>query len=455
MRAAILSIGDELTLGQNIDTNSPWIAAQLAERSVLTIEQRTVADDRVAIAAAVADLSRRVELLIITGGLGPTEDDLTREALGDVLTPAEPLALDDEMLQHITAIFRKRGRPMPEMNRKQAQRPRTMQALRNFNGTAPGLIGRLGECQVVSLPGPPREMKPMFLDQALPSLQLPPVDEVIVSEAVHEFGMGESDAAQRLGAMMDRTRNPLVGITVSDAIVSARVRAAGIVECAQRELQQTLSEIEKRWHPYAFGTGSTTLAQSAGDLLRQHKRTLASAESCTGGWLGKLIVDVAGSSDYYRGGWITYSNAMKVAHLNVPGDLIDRHGAVSEPVARAMAEGALAVSGADEALAITGIAGPVRNDQPTEKPVGTVFIALASRRQSRSRILVRQFAFPGDRSAVRDRAAKAALQMLRFSLMQQPDDLPLLWESSNAPQHVSRETSAQALLTSSQRQVIT
>jgi nicotinamide-nucleotide amidase len=428
MRAALLSIGDELTLGQNIDTNSPWIAAQLAERSIITVEQRTVADDRAAIATAVAELSLRADLLIITGGLGPTEDDLTREALGDVLTPGQALILDDEVLRQITALFRTRGRDMPQMNCKQAMRPCTMKAIRNFNGTAPGLIGRLGVCQIVSLPGPPREMQPMFIEQALPHLALPPVKDVVLAGSVHQLGMGESDAAQRLGVMMHRSRNPLVGITVSDAIVSARVRATGVYDRATRELEETLAEIEQRWQPYSFGRDITTLAQSTGALLRRAGRTLATAESCTGGWLGKLVVDVPGSSDYHRGGWVPYSNAMKSSQLKVPASFIERCGAVSEPVARAMAESALAQSGADDALAITGIAGPPRDDLPSEKPLGTVFIALARKRGGSAYTLVRHFIFPGDRLTVRDRAAKAALQMLRFALLDQPDDVPLLWE---------------------------
>lgn len=428
MRAAILSIGDELTLGQNIDTNSPWIAAQLATRSILTIEQRTVADDRAAIAGAISELAGRVELLIITGGLGPTDDDLTREAMGDVIAPGEPLVMDDEMLQHITALFRKRGRPMPDMNRKQALRPRTIDPLRNFNGTAPGLIGTIAKCQVVALPGPPREMQPMFLDQALPQLNLPPPTQVIVSGAVHEFGMGESDAAQRLGSLMDRARNPLVGITVSDAVVSARVRAAGDAAEAPKELDQTLNKIESVWQPYAFSRNGDSLAAVTGELLRKSNRMLATAESCTGGWLGKLIVDVAGSSDYYSGGFVTYSNAMKASQLNVPLQLIEEHGAVSKEVAAAMAEGALAASGADDALAITGIAGPARDDQPSAKPIGTVFIALSRERGGRRDTFVRHFIFPGDRISVRDRACKAALQILRFSLLNQPDNVPLLWE---------------------------
>lgn len=427
MRAAILSIGDELTLGQNVDTNSAWIAARLAERSILSVEHRTVADDRAVIGGAIEDLTQRIEALIITGGLGPTDDDLTREALGDVLTPGRQPVTDADMLAHIERRFAQRGKPMPPMNRKQATRPETMRSLPNPNGTAPGLFGKHGGCWIASLPGPPREMQPMFLDHVLPSLPIEQGD-VIASATVHEIGLGESDAAQRLGSLMDRNRQPLVGITVSDAIVSARIRSVGEKSHVLAALEETSHIVEQAWVPYVFGRDQTSLAQAVGELLRASKRTLATAESCTGGLLGKMIVDVAGSSDYYKGGWVTYSNQMKHEQLGVPLELLERHGAVSEPVAAAMAAGALRASGADHALSITGIAGPVRTNAPSEKPVGTVFIAHAHRLSDRVHTVVRRFQFPGDRIMVRDRSAKYALQMLRLSLLHQPSDVPLMWD---------------------------
>lgn len=430
MRAAIISIGDELTLGQNLDTNSAWIAAKLAERSILTIEQRTVADDRQAIAAASADLSRRVEVLVITGGLGPTEDDLTREALQDVIDPHGQPILDEAALQHIINRFQKRGLEMPAMNRKQALRPASMRCLPNPHGTAPGLAGVMQDCRVFALPGPPREMQPMFIDHVLPALQGAQPQDVVLTMTVHEIGMGESDAAQRLGSLMDRARNPLVGITVSDAIVSARLRATGPESIARAQMRATAEQIEQAWGPYAFARDSVSLAEAVGQLLRRAGRRLVTAESCTGGWLGKMIVDIPGSTDYYVGGWVTYSNQLKESELRVAPDLLSEFGAVSAPVACAMAEGALRASGADEALSITGIAGPARADQPSEKPVGTVFVGLARKSVNGIETTIRHFHFPGDRTTVRDRSVKAALQMLRFALMGVPHDVPLLWEAT-------------------------
>jgi nicotinamide-nucleotide amidase len=428
MRAAILSIGDELALGQNLDTNSAWLAAKLAELSMITIEHRTIADDRAAIAQAVAQLADRAEVVLMTGGLGPTADDLTREAVGDVLTPGQELVTDQEALERLEGLFAKRGRSMPEMNRKQAMRPSPARSLPNPHGTAPGIATEHKHCLIYCMPGPPREMQPMFLNHVAPELTRlrNPDDHVILTAAVFEFGMGESDAAERLGSMMERDRDPLIGTTASDSIVAARIRVNGPAALARRQLEETVSRVAQLWQPYVFGDESTSLAQAAGELLRQRDKKLATAESCTGGWLGKAIVDLAGASDYYLGGWITYSNALKTKFLDVPPELLDRFGAVSAPVAEAMAHGALRASGADYSLAITGIAGP--DGGTAAKPIGTVFIALEERGNTEPPARTRRFLFHADRATVRDRSVKAALQMLRFALLGVPSATPLLWE---------------------------
>jgi nicotinamide-nucleotide amidase len=316
---------------------------------------------------------------------------------------------------------------MPAMNLKQAQRPRTFRCLPNPHGTAPGIAGAIGGCLVFCLPGPPREMQPMFHAQVLPALPHAGSEEVILTGAVPEFGMGESVAAEKLGDLMRRDRNPLVGTTASESIVTARVRVQGPREWAREQVSQTLSHIREAWRPYAFGEGEATLGDALASVLLEKRLRLATAESCTGGWLGKLITDRAGSSAYYLGGWVTYANAMKESQLDVPGDMIDRLGAVSMEVAGAMARGALSRAGADCALAITGIAGPDGGSK--DKPVGTVFIAaaLAGTPQSPGQVHVRRFEFPGDRAAIRDRSAKAALQLLRFALLGVAR-MPMIWD---------------------------
>jgi nicotinamide-nucleotide amidase len=449
MRAAILSIGDELALGQTLDTNSQWLAARLVEQSISVIEHRTIADDQHAIAQAIMQLSQRVEVLLITGGLGPTADDLTREALAEAQAagPGSDLVTDVQAMQVLEQWFAHRSRSMPAINRKQAQRPRNMTLMPNPHGTAPGLAGEMGttggthQCQVFAMPGPPREMQPMFLGIVLPAIRRPANsadDPVILTGVVQQFGMGESAAAELLGPLMQRDRNPLVGTTVSESIVAARIRATGPREDMETALRATIDEIEQRWHPYAFGRDGATLPDAVGSLMRAAGSKLVTAESCTGGWLGKVIVDRPKSSDIYLGGWVTYSNEFKNLCLNVSTKLIDTYGAVSAQVARAMAEGALHASGAEYSLAITGIAGP---DGGTEnKPVGTVFIALGSHAKNKEPTFsTRLFLFPGDRSAVRDRSVKAALQMLRFELMHVGNDHPLIWEVLATQKSTERE----------------
>lgn len=428
MKAAILSIGDELTLGQNVDTNSAYLAEQLMARSIVTVEHRTISDDRAAIARAVVELTAACDLLLITGGLGPTADDLTRQALGDALTPGEELVSDEEAAGEVRRWFAGRKTIMPPANLIQAMRPRTMRMLPNDHGTAPGLAGEHDGCLIFALPGPPREMKAMFRERVVDELPPPEAGRRLVTETIHAFGIGESRAAQILGDLTERDRRPTVGLTASEAIISARIRLIGDEPETRRRVEETAALIQRTWAPYCFGRGEITLPEAVGQLLRAAGQTVVTAESCTGGWLGKLIVDVPGSSEYYLGGWITYSNDMKAAELGVPPELLEAHGAVSAPVAAAMAEGALARGGADYSLAVTGIAGPEGGGPG--KPAGTVFIALSQRHGDQVNTSVRRFAFRGDRATVRNRSAKAALQMLRFALLGVADDQPLLWESS-------------------------
>ncbi|MHC4710407.1 MAG: CinA family nicotinamide mononucleotide deamidase-related protein [Planctomycetota bacterium] len=425
VRAAIVSIGDELVAGQAPESNARWLADRLSARAVTIEELRVVPDDRAAIAGALQRLARRCDLIVVTGGLGPTVDDLTRDALGDLLAPGRDLLVDDEQQALLRQRFEKLGIPMPDSNLVQVRHPEGTRMLANRRGTAPGLAGRLGDCLVYCLPGPPHEMQAMFDRQVLGELSL--TDQwVRLTGLVHAYGLPEADAGERLGRIADRDRTPRVGITVSDAILTARIQAEGAPQDARRQVAHTRALIRQRWSPFVYGDDGQTLAEAVGARLTETGRTVATAESCTGGWLSRLIVDVAGSSDYFIGGWVTYSNQLKTSCLDVPQSLIVEHGAVSEAVARAMARGALAASGADEGLAITGIAGP--GGGTADKPVGTVFIGLARRLEDRVAVSARQFRFSGDRTTVRDRSAKSALQLLRFALCDVPADVPLLWE---------------------------
>lgn len=414
--AAILSVGDELTLGQTLDTNSQWLADQLIGVGALTIEHATVPDDAAAVADALRRLAAGADVVIVTGGLGPTLDDLTRRGLA--LAMGGALVEDATALGQIRAWFAKAGRDMPEPNRAQAQRPEGAHCLENTAGTAPGLHGAVGKSDVFCLPGPPREMREMFERSVLPRLH-PPPGRAIRTRALHCFGLGESDIAVRLGELMDRTRNPLVGTTVSRGIVTCRIRhqtnrarqqaANGPVD----PITDTERLIRDRLGPYVFGADGDTLPSVVLDELKRRGETLAVVESCTGGLLGTLITDVPGSSAAFLGGWVTYTDEMKQREVRVPASIFakDGPGAVSRECAEAMARGGLERSGATHCLSITGIAGPEGGSDA--KPVGTVWIARASRDETESR----RFLFMGDRAGIRDWAAKSALAMLRLALI--------------------------------------
>ena len=443
--AAILSIGDELVLGQSLDTNSQWISRELLTLGWRVAEHRTVDDDIDAIETAILELSRTTRLLLITGGLGPTEDDLTRSALGRVFAngASEPLIEDEIARTDIEDYFAGRG-GMSERNRTQALRPPAMSVVRNPHGTAPGLLGEIscaktseaGQCRVLAMPGPPREMRPMFERMIRPWCRSERPGAAIATRFVRMCGIGESDAAERIADFMQRENEGLhgaaVGTTASGGIVTARIRVRG--DDAESRADGIAREVQTRWTPYAFGTGDTTLAESVQLMMVEHKRRLVTAESCTGGMIGAACTDVAGSSAWYDGGWVTYTNAAKVRDLGVRPETLERDGAVSQSVAEAMATGALRRTATDtpaapatDAIAVTGIAGPGGGSD--EKPVGTVWIAHAWDHGVRSRRLN----IRGERDLVRRRTVVAALQLARLGVLagkNMIDDVPrLLWET--------------------------
>ncbi len=413
MQSIIISIGDELTLGQTLDTNAAWLSARLVEQGVITLRHLTVPDDRAAIAQAVRLAAAEVELVILTGGLGPTADDLTRQALADVLGTS--LVINAAALEAIQSFFKARQRPMTPSNRTQALCPLGAVCLDNPCGTAPGLKLRQDRAIVIAMPGVPFEMKVMF-DRHVAPLLTGQTGRVILTGILHTFGLGESQVGEQLGELMERARNPMVGTTVAGGVVSVRERSEFPTSAeARMALEATSAEIRRRLGNMVYGEGETSLAEVVGRLLRERKQTLATAESCTAGLLGKLLTDSPGASAYYLGGWITYANSLKSAALDVPAEMMLREGAVSAAVAGRMAEQACLRSGADYALALTGVAGP--DGGTPDKPVGTVWIALARRGAPGSATRAELFVFPGERELVRERAAKTALNLLRLELI--------------------------------------
>jgi nicotinamide-nucleotide amidase len=412
MNAVILSVGDELILGQTVDTNSAWLSAQLVDQGVMVAYHKTVADDQAAIAAAIREAVEGAPLVIVTGGLGPTADDLTRQALADVV--GKPLDLHPPSLHRIRAFFKALGREMPVTNRIQAMVPRGSEMLDNDWGTAPGLKIRKGRATVFAFPGVPREMVPMFERYVLPTLARK-AGRTILTETLRTFGAGESTVAETLGELMRRDGNPMVGTTVSGGIVSVRIRSDfPNGDQARRHLERVVAVVEARLGTLVFGRGTATLPSVVGQRLREAGRTVTTAESCTGGWLARLLTDSPGASQYYVGGWVVYSNVMKHRELRVSEAVLAEHGAVSEETVRLLATHARDKAGADYALAVSGVAGPDGGSEA--KPVGTVWIALALGQGPGAKVVAERFQFPGDREMVRDRAAKMALNMLRLEL---------------------------------------
>ena len=409
MNAIIISIGEELTSGQTVDTNSAFLARRLAECGIKTLEHHTVSDDRGPIAAAIARAAGAAELVIVTGGLGPTDDDLTRHGLADAL--GTELAVDEKCLSHLEEWFRSRGRTMVASNRVQAMVPRGAEPLDNRMGTAPGLAAKVGAATVYVTPGVPSEMKVMFEEVIRP--RLPAGTGVIASKVVHTFGSGESDVGMKIADLMRRGANPLVGTTVAAGMVSIRIQAHSPDPGQARAMAaETAAEVRRRLGDLVVGEDDETMAAVVGGLLRQRGQTVATAESCTGGLIGELITSVSGSSEYYLGGVVAYANRVKVELLGVSEELLRQAGAVSEPVAGAMAEGCRRKFASDWAISVTGVAGPTGGS--AEKPVGLVYIGLAG--PGGTEILRSQF--PGTREVIRLRASLMGMNLLRIKLLQ-------------------------------------
>jgi nicotinamide-nucleotide amidase len=417
--AAILSVGDELVLGQTVDTNSAWLSAQLASVGVRVVVHQTVGDDQSSIERSIRDLSR-FPLLLLTGGIGPTEDDLTRQALAAVLQ--QPLELNEAWLLELHRFWQRRGRVMPEINRIQAMIPRTATLIHNHAGTAAGIRARVGACDVFVMPGVPKEMKLMFERDVLPHVRTLAGGAVILSRTLHTFSQGESVIAEMLGDLMRRDRNPSVGTTVSGGIVSLRINARfDDRSAAEQALAETEAACRARLGHLVFGTDDETLQQVVVRQLLDARATVATAESCTGGLVAKMITDVPGSSGCFHAGFVVYSNAAKCERLGVNREMLGAFGAVSEPVVEVLARNARRLTRSTYSLAVSGIAGP-DGGSPT-KPVGTVCLALAFPRPDEpkeSNVLVRTVHLVGDREMVRDRAAKSALTLLRYKLLDQP-----------------------------------
>lgn len=414
MSAEILCIGTELLLGNITNGNARWIAEQLAALGIPHHRQLVVGDNRERLIAELQVAASRCRVLITTGGLGPTPDDLTTEAIAAAF--GAPLVEHPQVWAEIQARLALRGRPCAASNRRQAFLPEGAALLPNPTGTAPGMIwSPRPEFTILTFPGVPSEMRAMWQATAAPWLQAAGLAEgVFASRMLHFWGVGESNLAEQMADLLE-SANPTVAPYAGSGEVKLRITArAATAEAAAQLLEPVEAEIRARTGALCFGVDDASLASVLLEQLRRRDQTLAVAESCTGGGLGAALAAVPGASDVFLGGVIAYANSVKQGVLGVPAELLAAHGAVSDPVARAMAEGARRATGADWALAITGVAGP--GGGSAEKPVGLVHIAVAGPAGCSSEGV--RFGASRGRSWIQTLAAGEALNRLRLALLE-------------------------------------
>lgn len=418
-RAAILAIGSELLTASRIDTNSLYITGVLNEIGIEVIFKAVVGDDRAELAVQFAQARDRVDLIVLTGGLGPTEDDVTREAVAEAL--ALPLNEDASITETIRRRFEMRGWKMPEINRRQAMVPRGAVVLPNANGTAPGLWIEAGEKAIALLPGPPRELKPM-LERIVAERLRPRTGGLrLVRRVLKIAGRSESrveELTQPIYSQWQR-QDPTIETTIlaTPGMIELHLSTRGRDERAlDAALDGATDEIRRVLPNDLFSSDGRALEEVVGQLLRERGWRIALAESCTGGLATSRLTDVPGSSDYVDRSVVVYSNESKTALLGVPAELIATHGAVSEPVAEVMASAIREQSNANVGVGITGIAGPAGGSEA--KPVGTVCIAVAADQTD-----VRTFRFPGNRELVKTFAAITAIDMVRRRLVGAPPNV--------------------------------
>jgi nicotinamide-nucleotide amidase len=410
MKAVILAVGSEMLTPFRVDTNSLFITERLNIIGYDVRLKAVVGDDVGELARVLADALAWADLIAITGGLGPTEDDITRDALARVLDV--PMDVDEEIVERLKDRFARRGMTMPEINRRQAMVPRGATALPNPNGTAPGLWVERGQAAILVMPGPPREMKPMLESAIEQRLTAKSAGHGLYRRVLKITGRAESDVDAYAAPVYGKWTTQAIPISTTILAVLGQIELHLTARAASRAqadavLEPAVKELEDVLGPSVYSVDGRALEVVVGDLLRERKLTIAAAESCTGGLLMSRLTDVPGSSDYVDRGVVCYSNRAKTELAGVPEALIAEHGAVSEAVAQAMAEGIRTRARTNIGVGITGIAGP--GGGTPQKPVGTVAIAVVADDDTR----VRTFQFLGDRAMVKFQAAQSALNMTR------------------------------------------
>ena len=408
--AEIVTIGTEMLLGDLVDTNTAWMSQRLARLGVGVYRHTTVGDNSERIAGALKEAAVRTDLVVTTGGLGPTSDDLTNACLATLT--GRGMVEYQEARKHVDRKFAQFGREPTPSNYKQALFPEGTDLIPNPLGTAMGALVEWEGALFATLPGVPSEMKRMF-EETLEPLVRSRSDGSIVSKTLHFAGLGESALAEKVQDFLDAT-DPTVAPLASQGKVRLRITTrAATEEEAQAKISPIEEEILARLGDYFFGENDETLEGAVTRLLKDQGATLALAESCTGGLLAKRLTDLPGSSAYFKEGLVTYSNEAKERMLGVPKELLLEHGAVSEPVAREMAEGARRAAGADYGLSVTGIAGPDGGTE--EKPVGLVFVGISNSQGTYAEKLDLS-AWARSRGSIRERSANRAFDLLRLRL---------------------------------------
>ncbi len=410
MRAIFIAVGSEMLNQDRLDTNSLYVARRLRERGILLDMKMTVGDHIDNLTWVVRKASRHAQLLIVCGGLGPTEDDITREAVAAALQ--RELVFDEGLVENLRELFRQRGMAMPEINARQAFLIAGAEIIPNAAGTAPGQFLDVGYCKVLLLPGPPSEMIPMF-DRLLEE-RIGPLSRFFITTRVFKFaGITESETDSLIADLYTRYENPVTTILASPTGIELHLlgRSKNSVDEARRLTDELAAKIRERLRSYIYAEKDISLPEAIVAELKKRKMTLAVAESCSGGGLGNLITSVPGSSQVFMGGVIAYANELKIKILKVKETTLRRHGAVSEATADEMAAGVRRLTGADIGLAVTGIAGP-QGGSPS-KPVGLVYMHLRAGSQCRS---IRRI-FSGSREVIKLRSAHYALNLLREYLL--------------------------------------
>ncbi|WP_424963835.1 competence/damage-inducible protein A [Ekhidna sp.] len=408
-KAILISIGDEILYGQTLDTNSHWISGALDSLGIRVMKKITIGDTREEILHYLEESENLADMVLITGGLGPTNDDLTKPCLVEYFDTY--LVRNQEMLENIQKLFEKVGREMSDLNEQQADMPANCIPIPNMLGTAPGMWFERNGKVIVSMPGVPYEMKRMMQETILPKIKEMFTGDNIYHRMIRTIGIPESVLAQKIKDWEDSLPKHIkLAYLPTMGSVKLRLTTSGENEATKKEVQEQIDQVLPQIEKYVYGFDDEEIEEAIGRMLKEKGLKLAVAESCTGGFLSHKITSVAGSSAWFHGGFVPYSNELKNEQLKVDKNIIQEQGAVSEPVVLALAENVRKVFNADVAVSISGIAGPSGGSE--EKPVGTVWIGYSDK----DKTVAKKFQFTKDRGINIQYSAIAALNMIRINL---------------------------------------